>query len=277
MRKSLAFLALIISLLAASGCESLFFYPDKALRYHPALCEAAPKNVLFPSYDGTQLHGWLFTPQNKKIEGVIFYLHGNGQNISFHIHSLLWLLDAGYAIFAFDYRGYGISQGDPDIKSVLDDSLAALDFMLEAPLPSNKLVMLGQSMGGALAIETAATTKHQDKIKGVAADSAFSSWRRIYREKAGGFFLTWPFQYPISWFISDAYAPEDYITRIPERIKILLIHNEDDEVVPFGHSQRLLKAAGARAEFWPEQYAGHTTALQQKEVQKRFLSWLDAL
>lgn len=277
MTKALRLLPIIMLLFAAGGCESLFFYPDGALRYHPALCEAAPKNVLFQSYDGEQLHGWIFTPKDKKIEGVIFYLHGNGQNISFHVHGLWWLLDAGYAIFAFDYRGYGISQGEPDIKGVVDDSLAAMDFLLQTPLPSDKLVVFGQSMGGAIAIDLAAMSKHRDKIRGLAADSPFSSWRRIYREKAGNLILTWPFQYPISWFINDDYAPEKFIGQIPEHIKILLIHNKDDKVVPFSHSERLLQASGGRAEFWPTEYEGHTSALQQKEIQERFLDWLKSL
>lgn len=278
MNKKLIPLALCgLFIFFLSGCESLFFYPDKNLHYHPALCQHCPTNHAIEREDGTVLHGWFFKPKDREIKGVIFYMHGNAQNISIHVNSVLWLVDEGYAIFAFDYGGYGISEGEPSIESVVKDSLTAFDFLLAGQLPSDKIIVLGQSMGGALAVNLAALSEHNDKIAAVIADSPFSSWRRIYREKAASFFLTWPFQYPISWFINDDYAPEKLVPQVPEEIKMLFIHNEGDAVVPALHSQILHNAIKDRSELWLIDTNGHTTALLKKHTQERLLDFLNSL
>lgn len=277
MRKIISLLVLTLALLTLTGCEALFFHPDKTLRYHPDICAAEPQNLSFPSEDGTTLHAWLFKPKEQKMKGVIFFLHGNAQNISYHIESVFWLLDEGYAVFAFDYRGYGASKGEPSIKGVINDSLAAFDYMLASGAPSSRIIVLGQSMGGALAINMAAMTKHQDKISAVITDSAFSSWRRIYREKAGDLIITWPFQYPISWFINDDYAPEKYVNKIDASIKLLFVHNKADHVVGIEHSERLYKAVGERADFWTTEYPGHVSAFRYQELRDALLEYLENL
>ena len=277
MHKKIALFFLAFALLALTGCEALFFHPDPTLRYHPEICKAEPQNLMFPSADGIMLHAWLLKPQNQDMKGVIFFLHGNAQNISYHIESILWMLNEGYAIFAFDYRGYGVSKGNPDIKGVLDDSLAAFDYMIKSEAPSDKIIVLGQSMGGALAIDLAALTPHQDKIKAVVTDSAFSSWRRIYREKAGELFFAWPFQYPISWFINDDYAPEKYVAKIPGSIKLLFVHNKADYIVGVQHGERLYEAASERADFWTTEYPGHISAFRHQDVREALLEYLAKL
>lgn len=273
MRKLLT-IVLAAFLLLLPGCESLFFHPEKNLRYHPDLCAASPENVLFESYDKTILHGWFFLPEGEA-RGVIFFLHGNAQNISLHIHNLLWLREAGYAIFAFDYRGYGISKGEPGIKEVVKDSLAAFDYLISRDLPSDNIIILGQSMGAAIALDLAALTEHGDRIKTVIADSPFSSWRRVYREKAGEIFLTWAFQYPVSWFINDDYAPEKYVAKIPSTARLLFIHDKQDKVVNYAHSQRLYEASGRQGELWLSDGAGHISSMNHKDMQSRLLKYLD--
>lgn len=272
--KKLCFSAVIVMLLLLGGCESLFFHPEKNLRYHPDLCAATPENVLFESYDKTLLHGWYFEPEGQA-RGVVFFLHGNAQNISLHIHNMLWLREAGYAIFTFDYRGYGISKGEPGIKGVIDDSLAAFDYLLSRELPSDTIIILGQSMGAAIAIDVAAMTSHQDKITAVVADSPFSSWRRIYREKAGQIVLTWLFQYPISWFINDDYAPEKCVQNIPDSISLLFIHDKKDLVVDFKHSERLYEASGKRGELWLSDGAGHVMSMNYLDMRNKIIQYFN--
>ena len=269
----------LAALFILTGCQSMFFYPDTTLRYHPDLTSAAPKDVLFSSYDNTTLHGWYIETKSEPVKGTIFFLHGNAQNISFHIHSLLWLTYSGYNIFAFDYRGYGISKGEPDIKGVLDDSLAAFDLLMSGEAAeTDSVIILGQSMGGALAINVAAMSEHRDRIAAVVTDSAFASWREIYRQKAGGLIVTWPFQYPMSWFINDDYAPERFINNIPEHIKILIIHNKDDKLVPSSHAEQLKEAAKERnAGLWLMDYEGHVTVNNHELFRKMFLAYLDSL
>ncbi len=271
--------AYLTALVILAGCQSMFFYPDTVLRYHPDLTAADPEDVLFTSYDNTTLHGWYIKAKSEPVKGTIFFLHGNAQNMSFHVHSLLWLTNNGYNIFTFDYRGYGISKGEPDIKGVVEDGLSAFDLLASGELTeADNIIVLGQSMGGAVAIDVAAMTKHQDRIAAVITDSAFASWREIYRQKAGNIVVTWPFQYPMSWFINDDYAPDKFINQIPERIKILIIHNKEDKLVPVSHAKRLKEAAADRpADIWLMDYEGHVTVNNYDLFRKMFLAYLDGL
>ncbi|GAB7141137.1 alpha/beta hydrolase [Deferribacterales bacterium RsTz2092] len=274
MRHILALLFTATLFVALTGCESLFFYPDKTLYYYPALIMSAPVDTAFISKDNsTTLHGWFFSPKEKP-KGYILYLHGNGGNVSSQTPAMLWLVKAGYRLFTFDYRGYGISQGAPDIKGVVDDSLAAFDFMLRAVPADEKVYILGQSMGGALAIDLAALTTQQARIKAVITDSAFSSWRVVARETADKYLFSWAFQYPISWFFDDKYSPITLYGRIPENIPLIHIHNIGDRVVRSNHSEKLAKAGGKRAKLWMLNYSGHITSLVHSDFQQQFLECL---
>jgi fermentation-respiration switch protein FrsA (DUF1100 family) len=190
------------------------------------------------------------------------------------VQSVLWLNAEGYNIFAFDYRGFGVSQGEPTIEGVVQDAQAALDYLLSGELTNlGDIIIYGQSLGGALAIITAAN--NPDKISALITDCAFSSWRKIYRQKAGEFIITWPFQYPISLFINDDYAPYKYISKIAASVKILLIHDKYDNVVPFEHATELYQAAEGKAELWLTNYSGHISSMKEPDFRKKILKYLN--
>ena len=114
---------LITVLLLLAGCEKYFFFPKQQLFYMPETCANNPENILVDTNDGKLLHGWYFKTKVKNPKGTIFFLHGNSNNISTESVAVMWLVDKGYNLLTFDYRGYGISQGKPDIKGVLQDGL----------------------------------------------------------------------------------------------------------------------------------------------------------
>ena len=62
--------------------------------------------------------------------GTILICHGNVENISTHVKLDLWLIDAGYNLFIFDYRGYGRSEGTPTVQGINRDAEAALETLL---------------------------------------------------------------------------------------------------------------------------------------------------
>jgi hypothetical protein len=243
-----------------SGCGSLFFYPQKPLYDNPRAREFSPRDVFFKTGDGVALHGWFF-PAKPEAKGSILVLHGNAQNLGTHINSFLWLIPQGFNVFIFDYRGYGYSQGTPDITGVHLDAEAALEklFALQT-IPGEKVIVFGQSIGGAIAIYTAAHTPYKDRIAAVVADSAFSSYRLIAREKMSMLWLTWPFQYPFSFFFNDDYSPVKWIGQISP-VPLLIIHGQQDPVVPLHHGQILYNAASDPKEFRITMSEGHISSL----------------
>src|SRR3990172_6065576 len=242
-------LILLFLVLFNTGCTSMFFYPEKGLRDNPVLQRFPHEEIYFSASDGVKLHGWFFKAQGDSL-GTILVLHGNAENISTHINSVLWLVKEGYDLFTFDYRGYGMSKGKTSIKGVHLDAIAALDTLLELPEANKeRIFVLGQSVGGAIAVYTVANSPHKDHIKALIIDSAFSDYRRIAREKLASLFLTWPFQYPLSFLFNNSYSPEDQIKHITP-VPLLIIHGDQDRIIPLHHSSILYEEALEPKELW---------------------------
>src|SRR5512143_1658138 len=141
---------LLLLCLVPTGCSSLYFYPQKQLYDNAAARRFSPTDIYFKSSDGVALHGWFFRtiPEAK---ATILVFHGNAENLSTHVNSVLWLVQEGFNVFIFDYRGYGKSEGSPDLEGVHHDGHAALETALSlAQTKSGKVVVLGQSIGGAI-------------------------------------------------------------------------------------------------------------------------------
>src|SRR5690606_22124954 len=81
-----------------------------------------------------------------------------------------------------------------------------------------------------------------ERVSGVISDAAFSSFRDIAREKLGGFWLTWPLQYPLSWLIPADFDPKHYVGRLSPT-PLLLIHSVNDTIIPPHHAQMLFNTA----------------------------------
>ncbi len=244
-----------------SGCNYLFYYPSKNIFSTPDQYYLSYENVEFESSDGTLLTGWFIPAINPNhAKGTVIQFHGNAENMTSHYRSLVWLPYHQYNLFTFDYRGYGQSAGEPDHHGPIHDSIAAIKYVRQRKdVDSNKLILLGQSIGGALAIAAAANTT-KDGIQAIVIESAFSSYRRITRDKLGEVTMTWPLQWPLSLiFIRDLYSPEDLVEQLAP-IPTLFIHGTNDVIVPYYHGEILYQAAKSPKFFWTIEGGKHTQA-----------------
>lgn len=261
-------------LLFFTGCTNLFFYPDRHTYFSPALWNLTAEDIYLESADGVRLHAWLLQSTIKP-KATILYLHGNAQNISAHIGNVAWLPSQGYNLFLLDYRGYGLSQGIPQLSGMFADIEAAADYITRRnDLNRTPLVILGQSLGGALAITAAARLKHKIKIAAVISDSAFSSYRAIARERLDSLWLTWPLQWPLSFAFADGYSPVRYVSQLSP-IPLLILHGGDDRIVSVEHARRLYHAAAEPKELWLLPGMGHIQSFGQLQYRERLLAWLD--
>ena len=251
----------------------MFFYPEKGLRNNTVLQSFPHEDVYFNASDGVKLHGWFFEPRSGSL-GTILVMHGNAENISTHINSVLWLVREGYDLFVFDYRGYGMSAGKTAINGVHLDADAALETILTLPQANKeRIFILGQSIGAAIAVYTVANSPHKDHIKALIIDSAFSDYRRIAREKLSRIFITWPFQYPLSFLFNNHYSPENEIKHISPA-PLLIIHGDLDMIIPVHHSSILYEEALEPKELWIAKGAGHIGSFADEEIRKRFAEYL---
>ncbi|MDI9244394.1 alpha/beta hydrolase [Marinobacter sp. CHS3-4] len=274
--KCLTALALGLSLLLQSGCSSLFFYPDSATYITPDRLNLEYEDVYLDTADGETLHGW-WLPAKSDARGTVYFLHGNAQNISSHILNVSWLPDKRYNVFLIDYRGYGRSTGAPDIEGALHDAESGLRWLADYPAAEDQpIFLLGQSLGGALGTALASEwTKRQEQppLEGVILDGTFSGFRAIAREKLGNFWLTWPFQIPLSWTIPDDYEATDMIGGISP-VPVMVIHSVRDGIIPFHHGQRLFEAAKEPKHFLQTD-TGHASTFVLPGYQQAVLEFME--
>ncbi len=265
--------ALLWIALALSGCQRLFFLPSEDHYWDPADAGLIYEDVHFEAADGTRLHGWFLPARTEEAHGSVIFLHGNAQNISTHVVAVWWLPREGFNVFLFDYRGFGHSEGRATFEGVHLDADAAMRTALEMEgVDAERLIVFGQSLGATIAI-TATALWEGDAPAGLIAESPFASYRGITREKLGGFFLTWPFQYPLSWLVSDDYAPLDHVGEIAP-LPLLLIVAEDDRTIPPHHGEVLYDAAEDPRYLWRIEGARHNLPLADPRVRQRFAETL---
>lgn len=260
-----------------SGCTNLFFVPDQRQYLKPEQLQLSYEDVALTTADGVALHAWYF-PAVSEAKGTVLFLHGNGENISSHIIATHWLPGVGYNLLALDYRGFGRSAGRPSMAGVHLDIDAAMQWLADKTPADQPLIIYGQSLGGALSITSASRlpATQKQRLAAVVADSPFSSPRLIAREKLSEFWLTWPFQHPLSWTISDEYSPIASLAQLAP-IPLLLIHGSDDVVVPASHSARLFAAAAEPKAYWQVPDIGHIEFPRDEVNQQQLQRYLDAV
>jgi hypothetical protein len=135
------------------------------------------------------------------------------------------------------------------------------------------VAVLGQSIGGAIAVQTLAASPRKGEVALLALDCTPASYRLIAREKLAGFFLTWPLQYPLSWLFPDDASPIRSIGALAP-LPLLIMHGRHDPVVPEHHGRLLYDAAAEPKELWPTETAGHVMSFAEESVRRRFVEAL---
>ena len=245
-------LALFISSIAHAGLDDLFYHPDNKVYTTPKKDGYAFEEVVFASRDKTELSGW-FIPAKGKALGTVIHFHGNAQNMTAHYSYVSWLPASGFNLFVFDYRGYGKSKGKLSRKGVYEDSVAAVEYIKSrTDIDQGKIILFGQSLGGANAIAVAGENRFKG-IVGVVSESAFSSYKSVATEHAGLFKPLAPL------VIGNKFSPKKSVKKIAPT-PLLIIHGTADQVVAYKHAKKLFKEAKAPKELWTIRGGRHTEA-----------------
>ena len=266
------FLALAVVAFAAlllAGCvERMFFYPDSAQYTRPEQFGLQHEDVFFAAPDGSRLHGW-WLPAKGAALGSVLHLHGNAANVSNHLPLVAWLPAAGFNVLMLDYRGFGRSQGKPTLDGVVDDAAAALRTLRARPgVDGGRLIVLGQSLGGATALRLLA--RDSEGVRLAVIEAAFASYRGIARDAAMQSVVLAPLVPVAAPALPSDKA--DPVTALPSlRVPVLLVHGTADEVIPFKHGEQLAAAAPPGTVFIRVDGARHMESLTRADVQRRVL------
>jgi len=183
----------------------------------------------------------------------------------------LWIVDAGYELFIFDYRSYGESDAEPDMYGFRDDVNSAIEYAhdLEKKLD---ITLVGQSMGGTFVID-ALVAKKYDYVTLVVSDSTFSS----FASTLNSFMLKTIILIPLSW-LPYTFSPDDLDSiRNIQRLQtpILFVTGDSDWIVNYKNSLELYKKAKVEKNLWIVKDAGHVESFENYELRKEFLKLLE--
>ncbi|MEZ6137462.1 MAG: alpha/beta hydrolase [Pirellulaceae bacterium] len=250
--------------------EAQFYRPSKRDYGRAAELGLSPEAVTFASSDGTKLEGW-FLATDEAI-GTVICFHGSDRNITDTVKNTVWLTQYGLNLFVFDYRGYGASEGVPDRKGLVDDSVAAIDYVRSrSDVDQSRIVLYGQSMGGQLAIQAASSSA--PGIQLVVSEATYAKHSLHVSDKLGRMGPLWLVKWGAWLLTSDEYCGEDAISRIATT-PVLFIHGTEDVGVSAYHSQRLFVAAAEPKDLWIYDGYGHLQIFTQVENQKRLANYI---
>ncbi len=269
MRKARITLLWPVLCLWLAGCNGLFFFPATAWVQNPSRQGLAYEDIVLIHPEGLRLHGWWLPASTQPVAGTVYFLHGNAQNISTHLMNVAWLPAAGFQVFILDYRGYGLSEGEPDLPEVFRDVQLGLDWLLASQRVQRPLVIYGQSLGGSLAGRVMASPQNAGVADCVVLEAAFTGFRDIANDIMSSSPVLWPWRFMVIPFV---HAKDDLLAHIHDisPTPLLLMHSRDDEIIPWTHAQRLFMHAGEPKTF--RQLSGRHIAGVHDPVVRDYLS-----
>jgi uncharacterized protein len=239
----------ILPLVAAFGylaLVGLMYFSQRALLYPGASMAFAPashaewgERVSIPTPDGETLHA-LYSKGEAGRPSVLFFL-GNADRVGNYGFLAQALAARGIGLLAISYRGYGGSTGSPTEDGLLTDGLAAYDWL--SARNEGGIVVLGQSLGSGVAVNTAA----ERPATGVILVSAFLSVLSLAQTH-------YPFL-PVAPLIKDPFRSDLRIGKV--RQPKLFIHGQRDNIIPLSSGEALYAVAPEPKEMRVHDAYGH--------------------
>lgn len=166
--------------------------------------------------DGEALHAWYCRAENPVASGL--FCHGNTGNITTSADVIPHLLNAGFNVLFFDYRGFGQSSGIASYGGVISDGVTAAryhDTIRPKALPT---VLYGFSLGGGVAAQVI----RRHPFDGLILQSTFTSLPQITR-------VLFP-RLPLHYFAGNLFDTLHVVRNL--QVPLLVLHGTDDEVCP---------------------------------------------
>ena len=214
--RSLLFIYTFFALYVFFRADSMIFLPQTT-SYQDTT------DVLKISVSDTERISATYLP-NARSRYTLLYIHGNAEDLGDIRPVLNRLHSWGFSVFAYDYRGYGTSDGKPNEGNAYQDADAAYRYLTQQlKIPPEQIILYGRSVGGGSATDLA--TRHP--VAGLILESTFTSAFRVV------------VPFPLLPF--DKFSNLDKLRKT--RCPVLVMHGQADQTIPIEHGQTLYKTA----------------------------------
>jgi len=204
-----------------------------------------------PSSNGNVLHCWKF--KGKEDKPMVLYYHGNAGNISYQYRVIELFRSYGIGLFLVDYSGYGKSTGSINPRQLLEDADTAYNY-LRKYVPSNNIVVWGESMGGAAASYIASYRP----CKALVLLSTFSNVGDVMKLRESSGWLSTCIG-DISNYLFVVLSVEGYLREV--RTKVIIIHSRKDQLIPLLCSIKNYQAIPHTNKLYLAIEGGHNTPI----------------
>jgi uncharacterized protein len=278
--------ALMLGALTACGTAALQHEEERltfrVVKETPGWYAGLPDGVRefdIPVSSGTaaqHIHAWWWPAANANAP-VVLYLHGTRWSLTGQVFRLEQLRDFGFSVLAIDYRGFGKSDGDlPSEKTVYEDAHAAWDWLVaQQPDPARRFIY-GHSLGGAVAVELAASLSEQGlpsanapagaalrrgaPAAGLIIESTFTTLADMAREVT----YSWV---PVGLLLSQKFDSMSKMAKVT--MPVLVVHGAADRFVPSRFSQQLYDVATAPKKLLMVEGGSHNNSMRAGADQYR--------
>ncbi len=215
--KIIAALYLVLALFVIFGLEKMMFYP------HPTRASEPLKKEMFflPSPVGNIACLYLKTDGATK---TVIYSHGNAEDIADRVPQMKYLTALGLSVLAYDYPGYGLSEGFPTEAGVYASADAAYKYLTEkCELDPKNIIIYGRSIGSGPSHYLA----EKYPVGGLIVECGFTSITRTVTR--------------VRLFPLEAFPNINRVANI--HCPVLYMHGTKDNVVPFSHAEKMVALA----------------------------------
>jgi len=199
---------------------------------------------------------WLPNPDPRA--PTLLYLHGTFRNLYQNLRKVEALRQAGFAVVAVEYRGWGDSTPIiPSEATIYADANVAWAELVRRQSDPRKRVLYGHSMGSGVAVELASQKRAGTDYGGLILESSFTRLPDV--ASAAGTIGT-----IASWFATQEFDSLAKIGKVDA--PILMMHGAADNTVPIALGRRLYEAAPAGTR-WVEFPSGTHSGLDRDAPQ----------
>ena len=212
---------------------AVIYFSQRSLMYHPSENNYLDENKLNHKVEkikiasDNDLNSWYYK-KNEKFKTLLFF-HGNAGSLENRIYKLndLSNLNLNYLIVA--YRGFSGNEGSPTEQGLYKDARAAKYWLNLNNISDQNIIVYGESLGTAVAIDLA----KDHKFAGIILESPFTSMLKLSRK-----YYAW---LPTGLLLKDKYETDKKINKVFS--PILILHGRKDNIVPFEMGETLFNQA----------------------------------